>query len=221
MFWRAARSGRMHGKGLRLPDIAAAALDRVNRNDVKAPADLPEVTLADRAQRGDRDAWGQLIERHDHRVVLSLVARGIRLDRARELAHQAWIRLIDQQRAGRLERIELPGLAIRQASFLALDAARRRGPVIERLDHGEPATDPEATIEERLIRREELQRAQAELERCAPAARELFALIYGDPGMRHADAARQLGLSVQRVRQTLCEVRARLRAAIDAEPADD
>lgn len=182
-------------------------------------AERPEPQLLALAQRGDRDAWGVLIKRHDHRVVLSLLARGLRLDQARELAHQTWIRLIAQQDAGRLERIDLPGLAIRQAGFLALDAVRRRDPAAhDPLPDTAAVVDPEASIEERLIRREELARVQAELARCSPVARELFALLYGDPEMRHAEAARRLGLSVQRVRQTLCEVRARLRAAIETEP---
>jgi len=148
-------------------------------------AERPDPELVELVRRGDRDAWGVLIKRHDHRVVLSLLARGVRLDQARELAQQTWARLIAQQDAGRLERIELPGIAIRQAGFLALDAARRRDAAAP----GSPDTeviDPEASIEDRLIRREELARVQAELARCSPVARELFALLYADPEMRHA-----------------------------------
>jgi len=182
--------------------------------------ELTEPQLVARALDGDRDAWGALIARHDHRVVLSLLARGIAIGPARELAHQTWIRLIDRQRAGRLARLELPGLAVRQAAFLALDAARGARPEVLSLDQAEDDAafiDPDASIEDRLIRREELERAQAELERCSPLARRLFALVYANPGMSHAEAARQAGLSVQRVRQTLCEVRARLRVAIETQ----
>jgi RNA polymerase sigma-70 factor (ECF subfamily) len=193
------------------------------RAAVKRLAALPEAKLVALALTGDRDAWGVLIERHDHRVVVSLVARGIRLGAARELAHRTWIRLIDQQRAGRLTRLELPGLAVRQAGFLALDAARRRDPELadaDAADDAEALADPNPDAELRLIRREELARAHTELARCPPAAREVFTLLYTNPGMSHAEAARRLGLSVQRVRQTLCEVRARLRLAIEAEPSD-
>jgi len=190
------------------------------RAAVKRLAPLPEPELVALALTGDRDAWGLLIERHDHRVVISLVARGIRLAAARELAHRTWIRLIDQQRAGRLLRLELPGLAVRQAAFLALDAARRRDPELADPEGAEALADPNPDAELRLIRREELARAHAELARCSPAARAVFTLLYTNPGLPHAEAARQLGLSVQRVRQTLCEVRARLRLAIEAEPSD-
>jgi RNA polymerase sigma factor (sigma-70 family) len=207
------RSCTVHGKQLGL-----AMAPEAGAGSVPVTA-LTEVQLCELAQNGDRAAWGELVTRHDHRVVLSLLARGIRIHEARELAQQAWTRLIAQQRAGRLARLELPGLAIRQAAFLALDAARGRRQAQAGAED-EPADDicdPAASVEERLIRREELQAVQAELARCSPTARRVFAVLYANPGMPHADAARELGLSVQRVRQILCEVRARLRAALETE----
>jgi DNA-directed RNA polymerase specialized sigma24 family protein len=213
----------MQGKdpGLALP--LAWARPR-GPDPVTSLAEKPEEQIVELARTGDRAAWDVLIARHDHRVVLSLLARGVRLHRARELAQQAWTRLYAQQRAGRLDRLELPGLAIRQAGFLALEDARSRPPEPASLETATELAsmiDPAASIEERLIRRDELRRAQAELERCPPGARRVFAFIHANPGMRHADAARELGLSVQRVRQILCEVRARLRAAIETESPDD
>ena len=184
-------------------------------------AELSEHHLARLAMAGDREAWGELVSRHDHRVVLSLLARGVRMARARELAHETWLRLIAQQRAGRLARLELPGLAIRQAAFLALDDTRRREEPSADEASLAALIDPAASIEDRLISREQLRRAQAELERCSPSARRVFSAVYADPGIPHAEAARRLGMSVQRVRQTLCEVRARLRAAIESEASHD
>jgi len=214
------RSRDMTGKDLGIVGLGAQIPSPVGHHALSTLAERPEPQLLELAQRGDRGAWTVLIKRHDHRVVLSLLARGIRIDQARELAHQTWIRLIAQQAAGRLERIELPGLAIRQAGFLALDAARRGSPAADASPPDSAGlVDPEASIEERLIRREELVRVQAELARCSPVARALFDLLYTHPEMPHAEAARRLGLSVQRVRQTLCEVRARLRAAIETEPS--
>src|SRR5262245_60462429 len=68
---------------------------------------------------GDAEAWSWLIARHDHRVVVALLARGVPLDRARELAQETWLRLMQSQREGRLRELSLPGLAITQARFLA------------------------------------------------------------------------------------------------------
>src|SRR5689334_22497165 len=85
-----------------------------------------EGDLARRALTGDESAWGALVQRHNHRVVLSLLAAGAPIERAKELAQEAWLRLVEQQRAGRLERIELPGLAMRQARYLWLEDVRRK-----------------------------------------------------------------------------------------------
>jgi len=177
-----------------------------------------EGALTELARRGRRDAWQALVARHDHRVVLSLLARGIPLDRAREIAQDTWARLIEQQRAGRLERLELPGLAIAQAGFFALEDRRRRGRdiPIEEAPDATSVPDPATSAEERLVSRAQLEAARAELARCSSAARGVFHLVYDNPGVPHAEAARHLGLSVQRVRQTLCEVRAKLRAALEA-----
>jgi len=140
------------------------------------------------------------------------------LDRARDIAQETWAKLLERQQRGALERLELPGLAIAQAAFLAIDAGRRRSPRTEALDQSSAAAvvaDPATDAEELLCSREDLKRALAELDRCPERARRVFSLVYDNPGATHAETARTLGLSVQRVRQTLCEVRARLRAAME------
>lgn len=215
MFAGVLRSRSMHSKHAYWGSLPCTdAADRIQ----VTPRDEPtEPLLAERALRGDPQAWRALVAQHDHRVVVSLLARGLPLAEARELAQQTWTKLLAQQRAGRLERLELPGLAIRQAEFLALDAARRARIASEPSDPIDPI-DPAASAEARLIRREELARVRDELARCAPKAQQLFALLAEHPGMPHAEAARRLGLSTQRVRQILCEVRARLRAALETEP---
>ena len=52
-------------------------------------------------------------------------------------------------------------------------------------------------------------------------ARQIFLAVYGPEGRSHAEVARDLGLSVQRVRQALCEVRARVRAALRETESGD
>ncbi|APR78375.1 Hypothetical protein A7982_03722 [Minicystis rosea] len=169
------------------------------------------------ALAGERRGWEELIARHDRRVVLSLLARGVRIDRAREIAQETWARLIEQQRAGKLERLELPGLAVAQAAFFAREDARRRHTETPVEDDGRLAAiaDRTADAETTMVAREQLERARMELARCSPAARRVFQAVYEDPDAPHAEAAEKLGLSVQRVRQTLCEVRGRLRRALE------
>lgn len=167
---------------------------------------------------GTRDKWEEAIRVHDRRVVLSLLAMGLPPDQARELAQAAWTRLIEKNAAGELEDIRLPGLAIRQARFLALDllsqSKRERSKLCVVPDEQE-AMDLEREVENRR----RLDRTLAALAECPPTARKVFRLVYGAPRLSHADAAREAGISLQRVRQTLCETRQRLRAAL-AEESD-
>jgi RNA polymerase sigma-70 factor (ECF subfamily) len=169
--------------------------------------------LAEEALQGQSDAWQALIRQHNQRVILSLLAAGAPPARARELAHDAWSRLVEQQRLGRLPRLELPGLVIRQARYLWLDETRRRAGEGESVLQELP--DPAPTAEERYLTRDQLARAAARLAGLSESAQRVFRLVYENPAMSHADAAAELGLSVQRVRQTLCEVRKQLRATLE------
>ncbi len=167
------------------------------------------------ARGGDRSAWTELIARHDRRVLLSLLAQGVLPAQAKEMAQEAWLRLITQADAKKLARLELPGLAVRQALFLARSEARKPGQQIESL-----AEAPEAFIdspEETFFDRERLQKAHERLQDLAPSARAVFEKLYGDPQLSHAEVAARVGLSVQRVRQIVCEVRKVLRAELETE----
>jgi RNA polymerase sigma-70 factor (ECF subfamily) len=165
------------------------------------------------ARTGDRAAWTELISRHNRRVVLSLLAHGVLPAQAREMAQEAWLRLITQADAKKLDRLELPGLAIRQALFLARSEARKPGQENESLDDApEAATEsPEA----HFFNRERLQKAHELLQELSPSARAVFERLYGDPQLSHAEVAARVGLSVQRVRQIVCEVRKVLRAELE------
>jgi RNA polymerase sigma-70 factor (ECF subfamily) len=195
------------------------------REDAEQPAERPqtgEEDLSRRALAGDRRAWDALIARHQRRVVVSLLARGIRVDRAHELAQEAWARLIQQQQRGLLTELRLPNLAITQAAFLAADDARRarREAIagnVEELPERQHPVDPAVSAERRLLSEEQLARANAALAGCSPSARNVFLLACDGQELPHAEVAAKVGLSVQRVRQILCEVRKKLRTALEEE----
>ena len=132
------------------------------------------------------------------------------------------MRLVEQQRQGRLERLQLPGLAIAQATFLSLEAARREATTRRHEPIDEPAiaaalADPAGDAESRMVTEERVDCAVEILAGCSGSARKVFRLAYGGEGLSHAEVAERVGLSLQRVRQILCEVRAKLRAALEGE----
>lgn len=176
---------------------------------------VDEGMLAALALDGESEAWNILIRRHNHRVVASLLARGVHIDRAKELAQETWLRLIQQQRLGRLGRIELPGLAVRQAAFLALEDARRAS-AARRIILASPASEwIDETNEGRILTRQQLARAQQILSECSDSAQEVFRLLFENPDRSHFEVANEIGISLQRVRQIICEVRKKIRPLLE------
>ena len=182
---------------------------------------LSETELAARALAGSSPAWDEIVRRHSHRVLLMLLARKVPWDAAHDLVQEVWLRLVRQQREGRLKSLTLPGLAIAQAEWLAReeDRTRRRRERIAEARVAGLSDDPvdtgqEADLEERAERRERMDLVRRQLASCPPRARQIFQAVYGAGGRSHAEVARQLGISVQRVRQAVCEVRSRIRAAL-------
>ena len=173
---------------------------------------VAEAATALAALRGDREAWNVLVARHTPRVVVALVARGVLPAQAREFAQDAWLKLVERAAAGQLATLELPGLAIRQATFLARSAGRRPDALLQ-ADADAAWSGPDA--EARYASKEALARAQARLATMHPSSRRVFELLYGEPPHEPAEAAQVLGLSVQRVRQIVCEVRKVLRRDLD------
>lgn len=164
------------------------------------------------ARHGDRAAWNELIARHDRRVVLVLLSHGVLPAEAKELAQEAWLRLIRQADARKLERLELPGLVVRQALYLARSESRRMRPEDAPADASPPTVD---SAETRYVTLERLARARERLATLPHSARAVFELLYGEPHLSHAEVAARVGLSVQRVRQIICEVRKELRAELE------
>lgn len=159
--------------------------------------------------------WDALMRRHGRRVVVALVSRGIPLERAKELAQDAWLRVIDRHRAGLIPELQLPGLIITQASFLARDDLRReerRARLDEPRQHGAPMVALD--LEQQLDARHRLRVVRGVLDQASPSARRVFGLLYGERALSPTEVAAELGLSVQRVRQIVCELRKRMRAEL-------
>jgi RNA polymerase sigma-70 factor (ECF subfamily) len=180
----------------------------------------PSAALTARAP----ERWAQAIALHQHRVVLSLVGVGFSFERASDLANEAWARLIEKDRAGLLGELKLPGLAIVQARYLAWDERRREAMQSRQLQRVAAAgeellVDRNPDPEQRLLTRQQARQALAAVAAAPVSAQRLLQLLYLEPAMPHAQAARTLGLSVQRVRQILCELRKRVRAVLEGEPS--
>jgi len=168
------------------------------------------------ASQQTREGWDRLVRLHDRRLVVSLLARGVPMERARELAQETWRCLFERDRAGELSRLELPGLAIRQASFFAKDDRRRARLEPEPRASLPEVSEPRPDAEAFTISRERLEQVERIVLGAGKSQQRVFRLVYGE-GLDHATTATKMGLSVQRVRQIVCEVRRTLRLALDEE----
>ena len=182
----------------------------------------PHGALLEQARTGDRAAWDQLYRLHHRRVLLSLLGRGVPMARAQELCQAAWARAMARSDEGRLGELKLPGLLVTMARRMAIDAWRsqRHEHLWADDDEMDRALDGGVLPERRVADRERLRLALDALDALGdrkPRARQIFLLVYRD-GLPAAEVARQLDISVQRVRQTLTEVRAHLRAQLDPAP---
>ncbi|HSD89396.1 MAG TPA: sigma-70 family RNA polymerase sigma factor [Kofleriaceae bacterium] len=174
----------------------------------------PPIPARPAAVRIDAAAWEALIRAHDRRVFLAVLALGVRADRARDVVQTTWTRLMEKDERGEITKDNVAGLAVAQARFLALDELRRTHsekrraePLPEMLDDLDP--------EQLLIGRERLERAAAVLAGSSPSVQRLFQLLYAEPPVDYTQAAALVGVSLQRARQVMCELRKKLRVALE------
>ncbi|MGE0400333.1 MAG: RNA polymerase sigma factor [Kofleriaceae bacterium] len=172
--------------------------------------------------RNESVVWDDAIRRFDRQVYLSVLALGLNPDRAREISQAAWTKLIERHASGGLPDLELPGLAIRQARFLGLNELQR-SKVEKRVlsavpdEPSSPMSAGSIDVERQIDSRAQVEKVLAALASCSPTARRVFRLVYATPGGSPAHAAREVGLSLQRVRQILCETRAHIRKTLSTE----
>ena len=131
------------------------------------------------------------------------------------MAQEAWLRVMEAAAAGRLERVELPGLVIRQASFIVADRQRARRLRIPATEREVECLTASETAEGHTHARELLAVVNAELATASARARGVFLAVLNAPDSGHRVLAEQEGLSLQRFRQVLCEVRAKLRRVVE------
>jgi RNA polymerase sigma factor (sigma-70 family) len=179
-----------------------------------APSSASDETL--QVEDADRAAWNELVARHNRRVLLFLLARGARVDVAQDIAQQAWLRIYEQHRQRRLQTLELPGIVVRQADFLLRDHRRRTRRVEGSGEADDHAELPEGA-EPQIIARDQIRRVEAAVSACTPSQQRVFWAVQEQPDVPHERIAGTLGISVQHLRQTLHEVRKRIRLTLEID----
>lgn len=164
--------------------------------------------------RADRDAWDGIIREHHQRVVVSVIALGFRPARAHELANEAWEKLFEKRVAGELETMSFPGLALAQARFLALDDLRAAARERRRREGLDAIRDLAMPADPPVLTGAQVQTIRGALAACSEQQQRVFRRASANPELPDAKIAEKVGLSVQRVRQIMCEVRKAIRDSL-------
>ncbi|MDY7077460.1 MAG: sigma-70 family RNA polymerase sigma factor [Chloroflexota bacterium] len=175
-----------------------------------APTTEAEIELITQAQRGDRQAFGELIRRHREGVV-NVVYRmcgdaNLAEDAAQEAFIRAWKHLPNYR-----PRSPFRNWVYRIATNVALDALRREREVVDvdTLSLSSSDGGPEATVE-RAEREKRVRQAVLEL---PPSSRAVLVLREYE-GLSYREIAGTLGIPIGTVMSRLNYARNRLRESL-------
>lgn len=174
-------------------------------------ASVEDATLVDRAVAGDREAFGELYERHVNRVYRYLLYMVKDVDVTQDLTEQTFLQALEA--VHRYERRGVPFVAwlLRIAHNLRLNGQRVERNNSSIHNNGGGVTEsPELSCEAKA-NGEEVWRAVQALE---GDQRQVIVLRFMD-GLSYADVARVLGKSVGAVRVAQCRALRALRRRLE------
>ena len=179
-----------------------------------------EADLVARAQRGDRDAFGVLVERHASAVVTvawRILGDRALADDAAQDAFLAAFRGLSGFRADARFSTWLYRIVVNKCRDLLRSRASARHTVTEDEDGtviSEPA-DPSATPEERLLDRQRAAQVSDALGRLSPVYREAFVLKHIE-GLSYEEMSEVLGVEGSTLRMRVYKARQELSRALAA-----
>lgn len=177
-----------------------------------------DAELARRAASGDREAFGQLVERHHRGVVALTYAMSGEREKARDLAQETFLEAF--QSLGRLREpgrfgAWLAGIARRRCIY-ALRRERRAARALAAKREALAASGAPSAPPEVLVLLDEEARLLAALRRLGRRYREVLVLRHLE-GKSYGEIASLLGLSAAAVEKRLTRARAMLRAELEPE----
>ncbi len=169
-------------------------------------------TLAERARRGDREAFRELY-RELHPLVARFVARRVSSQAdAEDLVARVFEKLVEKLGDFDRKRAGVRTWVLTMARNSVIDHYRTRKSPLPLEELADGLTDGEGGPLETLLDDEEVQVVSELLEAYPPQVRRILSLRYGD-GLRHREIAQLLGLSEaavkQRISRTIRDMRAR------------
>ena len=187
--------------------------------------DATVIRLVTRAQDGDQQAWGALVERYD--PLVRSICRRYQMSRAdaEDVGQNVWLQLVGQ-RANLRDPAAIAGwlaTATRHECGRVLRAGRRLG-VAEKVDVENIPDSQSGIAEQELLLAERRAALREALTHLPPACQRLMGLLIEDPPAPYAGISATLGIPVGSIgpsrRRCLDKLRRHpaIAALIDAEP---
>jgi RNA polymerase sigma factor (sigma-70 family) len=166
------------------------------------------------AESGSQEAWNALVDRYG-RLVWSVV-RGFRLDSATaaDVSQTVWLRLVEH--CGRIRNPD--GLA----SWLATTARNESIRASRRLSRSVPtefsvevADELSPSIDDRILRDEELGQVLGAFDEMSAKCRDLLGLLCSDPPLEYEEIAEVLDMAIGSIGPTRARCLDRLRKLLE------
>jgi RNA polymerase sigma-70 factor, ECF subfamily len=178
-----------------------------------APA-VSDSGLMERVRRGDREAFGEIVERHKDPVVHYLARLTGNRDRAEDLGQETFLRLFRSAEGGYVEQGYLRAYLFRIATNLVRSEERRARrlrllmPFLPREEHTEPVA-PSGLLRRELHR--EVSAAMAKL----PLRYRVPLVLHEIEGWSYVDIAQEMGCREGTVKSRVHRGRRQLKARLE------
>jgi RNA polymerase sigma-70 factor (ECF subfamily) len=172
---------------------------------------VDEQRLAERATRGDREAFAELVRRYQNPVYRLCLRYGA--EEAQDLAQETFMRAFVHRERFDVTRPVLPWL-LTIARRLCIDRIRKHKPVLASDDQPLDPADERPDAESALATREQLGQLKQAHSKLADGPREAIALYHWE-GLSYDEIAKILGVPIGTVMTWLHRGRAQLRKALE------
>lgn len=191
----------------------------MNREAARATGWIETADLVEKAQNGDREAFGQLVEQFQRTVYAIALGRLGNSNEAMELTQEVFLHVM--KRIGQLREPERFAGWLRQvAARMAINRATRRIPpasIEDEILEGAGATHDDPL--DALIARERASRLWEALEELKPLDREALVAFYIQ-GQSLVEIAESLDVPIGTVKRRLHTARKRLKEELQARSVD-
>jgi RNA polymerase sigma factor (sigma-70 family) len=153
------------------------------------------VDLVERARRGDKGAWEEIVERYAPLIWATCRRYGLEGAQAHDVGASTWLRLVERLDTLR-EPAALPGWLATTAQRECLRLLRTSNRMIPTDDQAAPAGDDAGDHDRWLLREERHIALRAAFSELSERCRELLGMLFADPPHPYTEICAAMGVAM-------------------------